>query len=203
MSPVFGHGQLRLYLLAVLQEGPRHGYDVIQELERRFDGWYTPSAGTVYPRLAKLEEEGLVARSDDGRKATYHLTEAGRAYISTRQDELADLRADLDRAVGRIADEVRARVHGGAASLREELDRAARAARASASPAPQDADADAVPAKARSATGIPDLERRFEDLRRQARDGWRHNAPTAEQIDEIARILTQAARAISEVLGRR
>ena len=59
---VFAHGQMRLYLLALLNEGPRHGYEIIQSLEERFNGLYSPSAGTVYPRLAKLEEEGLVER---------------------------------------------------------------------------------------------------------------------------------------------
>ena len=58
MSPVFGHGRLRLYLLKLLDESPRHGYDVIRELEDRFMGLYTPSAGTVYPRLARLEADG-------------------------------------------------------------------------------------------------------------------------------------------------
>ena len=79
MSPVFAHGQLRLYLLALLNEGPRHGYEVIQDLEQRFNGLYSPSAGTVYPRLAKLEEEGLVERAEEGRKAIYRITDAGRA----------------------------------------------------------------------------------------------------------------------------
>ena len=60
----------------LLDEGPRHGYEVIQELESRFNGLYSPSAGTVYPRLAKLEEEGLVQRTDEGRKATYAITDA-------------------------------------------------------------------------------------------------------------------------------
>ena len=78
MSPVFAHGQLRLYLLVLLAEAPRHGYEVIQDLETRFGGLYTPSAGTVYPRLAKLEEEGLVERTDEGRKATYRITGARR-----------------------------------------------------------------------------------------------------------------------------
>ena len=64
---VFAHGQMRLYLLALLNEGPRHGYEIIQSLEERFNGLYSPSAGTVYPRLAKLEEEGLVERTEDGR----------------------------------------------------------------------------------------------------------------------------------------
>jgi DNA-binding PadR family transcriptional regulator len=88
---VFAHGQLRLYLLALLDEGPRHGYEVIRALEERFNGLYSPSAGTVYPRLAKLEEEGLVERSDEGRKATYFITERGRAEVRARAVALADL----------------------------------------------------------------------------------------------------------------
>ena len=86
---VFGHGQMRLYLLALLREGPRHGYDVIRDLEQRFSGLYSPSAGTVYPRLAKLEEEGLVERTDEGRKALYRLTDAGRAEIRRAQSKRA------------------------------------------------------------------------------------------------------------------
>lgn len=146
MSPVFAHGQLRLYVLALLAEAPRHGYEVIQDLEARFGGLYTPSAGTVYPRLAKLEEEGLVARSDEGRKATYRITEAGLAEVRARYREVQDLRADLDQSVRRLADEVRASVQGRSADLRAELKAAAREARATARPAgtehsevPQDA----------------------------------------------------------------
>ncbi len=134
MSPVFAHGQLRLYLLALLADGPRHGYEVIQELEKRFGGLYSPSAGTIYPRLAKLEEEGLVQRTDEGRKATYRITDAGRAEVAARVGELEDLRADLDQSVRRIAEQVRAQVHGRSADLRAELQAAARAARAAARP---------------------------------------------------------------------
>ena len=135
MSPVFAHGQLRLYLLALLAEAPRHGYEVIQDLEARFGGLYTPSAGTVYPRLAKLEDEGLVARSDEGRKATYRITEAGLAEVRARQREVHDLEADLDQSVRRLADHVRATVQGRSADLRAELKAAAREARATARPA--------------------------------------------------------------------
>lgn len=134
MSPVFAHGQLRLYLLALLADGPRHGYEVIQELEKRFGGLYSPSAGTIYPRLAKLEEEGLVQRTDEGRKATYRITDAGRAEVAERAGELEDLRAELDQSVRRIAEQVRAQVHGRSADLRAELQAAARAARAAARP---------------------------------------------------------------------
>ena len=56
--PVFAHGHLRLYLLSLLDEQPMHGYDLMQALSERFGGTYVPSAGTIYPRLAKLEDEG-------------------------------------------------------------------------------------------------------------------------------------------------
>jgi DNA-binding PadR family transcriptional regulator len=55
VSPVFAHGRLRLYLLKLLDESPRHGYDVIRLLEDRFMGMYAPSPGTIYPRLQRLE----------------------------------------------------------------------------------------------------------------------------------------------------
>lgn len=132
---VFAHGQMRLYLLAVLSEGPRHGYEVIQSLEERFNGLYSPSAGTVYPRLAKLEEEGLVERTEDGRKATYRITDAGRSEVAARELDLADLQQDLDHSVRELAQEVRQRVHGSAANLRAELKAAAKEARATATPA--------------------------------------------------------------------
>ena len=99
-EPVFAHGQLRLYLLALLDEGPRHGYEVIQALESRFNGLYSPSAGTVYPRLAKLEEEGLVQRTDDGPQGDLPRSpSAGRAEVRARQADLADLQHDLDHSV--------------------------------------------------------------------------------------------------------
>src|SRR5262249_57553080 len=59
MSPVFGHGRLRLYLLKLLEESPRHAYKLIRLLQDRFLGVYSPSPGTIYPRLAQLDEEGL------------------------------------------------------------------------------------------------------------------------------------------------
>jgi Predicted transcriptional regulators len=88
---------MRLYLLALLNEGPRHGYEIIQSLEERFNGLYSPSAGTVYPRLAKLEEEGLVERTEDGRKATYRITDAGRREVAAREFDLASSRTSTTR----------------------------------------------------------------------------------------------------------
>ena len=140
---VFSHGQLRLYLLGLLTEGPRHGYDIMRDLEQRFSGMYSPSAGTVYPRLAKLEEEGLVERTDEGRKASYRLTDAGREEARLRASEIADLETSLDDSAARMAEEMRTRVLAGAADLRNEIDAhaAAQPDKEPFSPPPFDLDA--------------------------------------------------------------
>ena len=93
MPPVFSHGDLRLYLLSLLDEAPRHGYDLMQALSDRTGGTYTPSAGTIYPRLSKLEEEGLVTKTVDGRKTVYEITDAGRAEVASRSGDLAGIEA--------------------------------------------------------------------------------------------------------------
>lgn len=121
MSPVFSHGDLRLYLLNLLDEGPRHGYDIMQALSDRTGGTYTPSAGTIYPRLAKLEEEGLVTKTVDGRKTVYAITEAGHAEVQARAGELEGIEAGLADSVRLIADEVRGSVREAMRSLRADL----------------------------------------------------------------------------------
>ncbi|KRA25073.1 PadR family transcriptional regulator [Microbacterium sp. Root61] len=132
MSPVFSHGDLRLYLLNLLDEGPRHGYDIMQALSDRTGGTYTPSAGTIYPRLAKLEEEGLVTKSVDGRKTVYEITDAGRAEVALRSADLEGIEAGLTDSVRLIADEVRGSVRDAMKSLRADLAAASRDERASA-----------------------------------------------------------------------
>lgn len=129
---VFAHGQLRLYLLALLEQGAKHGYELITALSERFAGAYRPSAGTVYPRLARLEAEGLVERVDDGRKGTYALTDKGRAELNERRGELELLESDLDRTVRELADQVRREVSGTMATLRADLAAAADEARKAA-----------------------------------------------------------------------
>ncbi|GAB3125380.1 PadR family transcriptional regulator [Glaciibacter psychrotolerans] len=126
--PVFSHGSLRLYLLSLLAEQPRHGYELIQALSERFGGTYSPSAGTIYPRLAKLEEDGLVTKTSDGRKTVYSITEAGRAELATRQGELDAIENEVTDSVRRLADEVRSGVNAAMKSLRADLASAARQA---------------------------------------------------------------------------
>ncbi|BFV57346.1 PadR family transcriptional regulator [Kitasatospora sp. CMC57] len=121
MTPVFGHGRLRLYLLKLLDESPRHGYEVIRLLEERFQGLYAPSAGTVYPRLAKLEQEGLVAHSTEGGRKVYRLTDAGHAEVAARQSELAELEVEIRESVAQLAGAIREDVRDSAKELRDEL----------------------------------------------------------------------------------
>ncbi len=126
MSPVFGHGRLRLYLLKLLEESPRHGYEVIRLLQDRFLGVYSPSPGTIYPRLARLEEEGLVTHEVVKGKKIYSLTDKGRAELERRMDELADLEDEITASAQEFAREVQEDVRQTVRSLREELTQAAR-----------------------------------------------------------------------------
>ncbi|MGW3496437.1 helix-turn-helix transcriptional regulator [Streptomyces sp. NPDC001020] len=129
MPPVFAHGRLRLYLLKLLDEAPRHGYEVIRLLEERFQGLYAPSAGTVYPRLAKLEAEGLVTHTTEGGRKVYAITDAGRAELADRSGELADLELEIRESVAELAAEIQADVRGAAGDLRREMRAAATEAR--------------------------------------------------------------------------
>lgn len=147
MPPVFAHGELRLYLLVLLMDGPRHGYELITELTRRFGGTYRPSAGTIYPRLARLEEEGLVRRSvpgqsgtpgssGAGRKGTYELTPAGQAELDARLDDVKRLERSVAETVRSLADDVRADIRDTMRGLRAELAAAAQEARTRPRPGP-------------------------------------------------------------------
>jgi len=79
-------GDLRLIVLALLAEKPRHGYDVIKALEERSRGAYSPSPGVVYPTLTYLEEAGYASASAEGNKKVYAITGAGKAHLEENRD---------------------------------------------------------------------------------------------------------------------
>ena len=79
-------GDLRLIVLALLAEQPRHGYDVIKALEERSRGAYSPSPGVVYPTLTYLEEAGYASASAEGNKKVYAITETGRTHLEENLD---------------------------------------------------------------------------------------------------------------------
>jgi DNA-binding PadR family transcriptional regulator len=110
-----------LYLLHLLDEEPRHGYEIIRALEDRFMGMYTPSAGTIYPRLAALEDDGLVEHDvADGRKV-YRLTTAGREELQQRHDEIDSVVAEAVQSARDLAREIRDEVRASVRDLRREL----------------------------------------------------------------------------------
>ncbi|MFN8086294.1 MAG: PadR family transcriptional regulator [Microbacterium sp.] len=205
MAPVFSHGDLRLYLLSLLDESPRHGYDLMQALSDRTGGTYTPSAGTIYPRLAKLEDEGLVTKTVDGRKTVYAITEAGRAEVAARTGDLEGIEAGLADSVRLIADEVRGSVREAMKSLRADLAAAARA------------DGDAAQHRAASSATAEDAARA--DTREQLRRAdalvaefranvradlrthvARGGALAASVVDDLSRALDEAAHDLTRAL---
>jgi DNA-binding PadR family transcriptional regulator len=93
-------GDVRSALLLLLDEQPFNGYGLMQEIERRSDGVWRPSPGSVYPALAQLEDEGLVRSEEaDGRKQ-FTLTDAGRAHVEEHRERLGEPWADVGREVG-------------------------------------------------------------------------------------------------------
>ncbi|MFI6270378.1 PadR family transcriptional regulator [Micromonospora zamorensis] len=132
MTAVFSHGRLRLYLLKLLDDGPKHGYELIRLLEDRFLGLYAPSAGTIYPRLQRLEAEGLVSHTAAGGRKTYDITDAGRAELHQRAGELTELESDIAASVAdlsSLAGEIRSEVRGSVRDLKRELSEATRQTR--------------------------------------------------------------------------
>lgn len=100
---MFEQGDLKLVILRLLDEKPRHGYDIIKELEDRSGGRYTPSAGAIYPTLTMLEDLGYaIATPEEGGKKVYAITDAGRAHLAEHRpmvDELFDRVNNIGDAV--------------------------------------------------------------------------------------------------------
>ncbi|MEU2713805.1 helix-turn-helix transcriptional regulator [Streptomyces sp. NPDC007205] len=190
MPPVFAHGRLRLYLLKLLDEAPRHGYEVIRLLEERFQGLYAPSAGTVYPRLAKLEAEGLVRHTTEGGRKVYAITDAGRAELADRSGELADLELEIRESVAELAAEIRADVRGAAGDLRREM-------RAAASEAHRNAKTGAGGAGPSGEYGDltdKDAWRAAKEEMRRVKQEWKEQARRAKDESRRAREEAQRAR---------
>jgi len=179
MPPVFAHGRLRLYLLKLLDEAPRHGYEVIRLLEERFQGLYAPSAGTVYPRLAKLETEGLVTHATEGGRKVYSITEAGREELAGRSGELADLELEIRESVSELAAEIRDDVRGAAGQLRNEMRAAASESRRQSPP---------------GSAGDAESWRVAKDDLRRAKQEWKEQARRAKDESRRAREDAQQAR---------
>ena len=98
--PFLGKGGFRMLVLRTLGDHPMHGYEVIKVLENRFQGFYRPSAGAVYPALRSLQRDGLIASRGSERRKTYHLTAKGKAHLRVRQEEMQHQFRSFQAAVG-------------------------------------------------------------------------------------------------------
>lgn len=100
-GPMFEAGEVKFVILRLLREKPRHGYEIIKDLEERMGGHYTPSAGTVYPTLQLLEDQGYVrAVETEGRKV-YHITAEGERFLDENRDVIDDI---IDRVRDTLRD---------------------------------------------------------------------------------------------------
>lgn len=126
---IFGQGELRLALLALVRDEPRHGYELIKAIEEMTGGQYAPSPGAVYPTLQMLEDEGMIAEAKaKGSKKPFEATEQGVAELDERADEVDALlrrlagmgekrsrvrSPDLFRAMGNLANVLKNRAKAG------------------------------------------------------------------------------------------
>ncbi|MEU5218922.1 helix-turn-helix transcriptional regulator [Streptomyces sp. NPDC020807] len=188
MPPVFAHGRLRLYLLKLLDEAPRHGYEVIRLLEERFQGLYAPSAGTVYPRLAKLEAEGLVTHASEGGRKVYSITDAGRAELAGRAAELTDLEREIRESVSELAAEIRDDVRGAAGRVRSEMRAAAGRTRTTEGSS--------------FAEAKEELRRAKAEWKEQARQAKAEAQSARHQAKEFQRIAQQVQEEVQDRFGR-
>jgi DNA-binding PadR family transcriptional regulator len=193
---------LRLYLLKLLDEAPRHGYDVIRLLQDRFLGVYSPSPGTIYPRLARLEEEGLVTHEVIDGKKVYKITDAGRAELHNRRDDLADLEDELSASVRDIAREISRDVRETVRSLRDEFTWAIReAGRTGADPRQRRTAGDGATQETEHAQAEADQAQARADAAQAEADVAQARADAAqERVDEAHAVVDDVLAAQDEVI---
>jgi DNA-binding PadR family transcriptional regulator len=95
MGRRLGSGDLQLLILLLLQENPRHGYELIKELEQRTSGYYSPSPGVIYPALTYLDEIGFASVEAEGNKKLYRTTETGAAFLTENRSSAEAMLGEL------------------------------------------------------------------------------------------------------------
>lgn len=96
---MFGSGELRLVLLKLIADEPRHGYDLIRAIEELTHGDYAPSPGVVYPTLTLLEDMGHIeAQASEGARKKFAVTEEGSAHLAENEEKIARLFQRLERS---------------------------------------------------------------------------------------------------------
>jgi DNA-binding PadR family transcriptional regulator len=98
-----GAGDLQLLLLLLLQENPRHGYELIKAMESRTSGYYSPSPGVIYPALTYLEEIGFASVEAEGNKKLYRISDTGTAFLKENQQTAEAMLNELTEIGRRFA----------------------------------------------------------------------------------------------------
>lgn len=88
-------GTLKYIILDLLKDKPSHGYEIIRALEERFQGFYTPSAGSVYPTLSLLEDMGYVTSAERDGKKVYTITDEGRKHLGDEKEHIDDIKGHM------------------------------------------------------------------------------------------------------------
>jgi DNA-binding PadR family transcriptional regulator len=102
VTPRMSKGDVRAAVIALLAEQPMHGYQIINEIDQRSNGSWKPSAGSVYPTLQMLADEGLITAEESNGRKTYSLTESGRAEAEAAADKPAPWEATSSREHGAL-----------------------------------------------------------------------------------------------------
>jgi DNA-binding PadR family transcriptional regulator len=122
MGRKLGAGDLQLLLLLLLQENPRHGYELIKDMEERSSGYYSPSPGVIYPALTYLEEIGFASVEAEGNKKLYRITDTGSAFLKENQAAAEAMLSELIEIGRRFARAQRAMSEDEGAGSNEEAE---------------------------------------------------------------------------------
>jgi len=108
---IFHKGDFKYLILDLLKDKPRHGYEIIRELEERFSGFYAPSPGAVYPTLQWLEEVGYVTSVQQDGKRVYTITDDGRRFLTEKEKETEEIKSQMKNWWGYWGSEFRDEMH--------------------------------------------------------------------------------------------
>jgi DNA-binding PadR family transcriptional regulator len=103
IGKMLGDGDLKLIVLALLAEAPRHGYDIIKSLEEKSSGVYSPSPGVVYPTLTFLEEAGYATSVPEGTKKVFSITGEGQTHLDENRDAADAILSQIEEVGRKIA----------------------------------------------------------------------------------------------------
>ena len=181
VGKMLADGDLRLIVLALLKDGPRHGYEIIKALEEKSSGVYSPSPGVVYPTLTYLEEVGYATSLAEGSKKVYSITDAGRTHLAENRD-VADLAMSGIEKFGKKMAQARAWWEG-----QRHGDEPAAPDRDIPGVIPEvnEARRDLKAAIAEKLDASEDQQRRMADIQRRAAEDIRKQDAAAKPTDDI------------------